>query len=42
MLVFEAQSVLLEGLERTIAWTREHLPLIDRSIQKHAGRVRLR
>src|SRR5690349_9396749 len=42
MLGFEAQTVLRAGLERTIGWTREHLPLIDRSIQKHAGRVRLR
>jgi hypothetical protein len=31
--------VLRAGLERTIAWTREHLPLIDRCIGKHAGRI---
>lgn len=39
MLGFEARTALREGLERTIAWTREHLPLIDRSIQKHAHRI---
>jgi UDP-glucose 4-epimerase len=41
MLGFEARIALRDGLERTIAWTREHLPLIDRSIDKHAGRMRL-
>jgi len=39
MLGFEAGTMLREGLERTIAWTREHLPLIDRCIGKHAGRI---
>jgi UDP-glucose 4-epimerase len=39
MLGFEARTVLRAGLERTIAWTREHLPLIDRCIGKHAGRI---
>jgi len=32
---FEARIALSEGLERTIAWTSEHLPLIERSIDKH-------
>jgi nucleoside-diphosphate-sugar epimerase len=41
MLGFEAGTMLREGLERTIAWTREHLPLIDRCIKKHAGRIPL-
>jgi UDP-glucose 4-epimerase len=39
MLGFEARIPLGEGLERTIAWTREHLPLIERSIDKHADRM---
>jgi hypothetical protein len=39
MLGFEARTVLRAGLERTIAWIREHLPLIDRCIGKHAGRL---
>ncbi len=38
---FEAQITLRDGLERTIAWTRDHLPLIDRCIQKHAARITL-
>jgi len=39
MLGFEARTVLRAGLERTIAWTREHLPLIEHCIGKHAGRI---
>jgi UDP-glucose 4-epimerase len=39
MLGFEARTVLRAGLERTIPWTREHLPLIERCIGKHAGRI---
>ena len=39
MLGFEARTALREGLERTIAWTREHLPMIDRCVGKHAGRI---
>ncbi|HZI41388.1 MAG TPA: NAD-dependent epimerase/dehydratase family protein [Gemmatimonadaceae bacterium] len=39
MLGFEARIALREGLERTIVWTREHLPLIERSIEKHAHRL---
>jgi nucleoside-diphosphate-sugar epimerase len=39
MLGFEARTVLRAGLERTIAWTREHLPLVDRCIGKHADRI---
>jgi nucleoside-diphosphate-sugar epimerase len=38
---FEAHVSLGEGLRRTIDWTREHLPLIDRCVQKHADRIRL-
>jgi dTDP-D-glucose 4,6-dehydratase len=33
---FSAQVGLEEGLRRTIAWTQEHLPLIDACIQRHA------
>jgi UDP-glucose 4-epimerase len=39
MLGFEARIALREGLERTIAWTRHHLPLIGRTIDKHAERM---
>jgi UDP-glucose 4-epimerase len=39
ILGFETRTALREGLEQTIAWTREHLPLIDRCIGKHAGRI---
>jgi nucleoside-diphosphate-sugar epimerase len=39
MLGFETRIALPEGLDRTIAWAREHLPLIDRCIGKHAGRL---
>jgi nucleoside-diphosphate-sugar epimerase len=39
MLGFETRIALPEGLDRTIAWAREHLPLIDRCIRKHAGRL---
>jgi nucleoside-diphosphate-sugar epimerase len=33
---FSAQVGLEEGLRRTIAWTREYLPLIEASLQRHA------
>jgi UDP-glucose 4-epimerase len=39
MLGFEAGTMLREGLERTIVWTREYLPLIDRCIRQHADRI---
>ena len=39
MLGFEARVALRDGLERTIAWTRDHLPLIERSIAQHAERL---
>jgi nucleoside-diphosphate-sugar epimerase len=39
MLGFEARITLREGLERTIAWTREHLALIERSIDKHVDHM---
>ena len=32
---FRAQVGLRDGLERTIAWTREHMPLIERCIEQH-------
>ena len=35
-LAFEAQIALREGLARTVEWTREQLPRIDRSIARHA------
>jgi UDP-glucose 4-epimerase len=38
---FEAHVALREGVRRTIDWTREHLPLIDRCVQKHAARIPL-
>ena len=36
---FEARTPLPEGLERTIAWTRENLDWIERCMAKHADRV---
>ena len=39
LLGFEAQVGLRDGLERTIAWTRDHMPLIERSIANHASRL---
>jgi UDP-glucose 4-epimerase len=39
MLGFETGTALREGLDQTIAWTREHLPLIDRCVGKHAARI---
>jgi len=36
---FAAGVDLATGLGRTIAWTREHLPLIDACIAKHASRL---
>ena len=39
MLGFETETALRDGLDQTIAWTRERLPLIDRCIGKHAGRI---
>lgn len=32
---FRARIELREGLEQTVAWTREHLPLIERCIEQH-------
>jgi len=34
---FKASVSLEQGLEETIRWTHEHLPVIERCIQKHAG-----
>jgi UDP-glucose 4-epimerase len=36
---FEAGVGLSDGLERTIAWTRENLELIERCIARHAPRL---
>ena len=36
---FEATMPLREGLERTIAWTRENRDFIDRCIARHAERM---
>jgi nucleoside-diphosphate-sugar epimerase len=38
-LAFQAAMSLEEGLVRTIRWTQEQLPLIERCIQKHAARL---
>ena len=35
MLGFRAVTGLREGIERTVAWTRENLPLIERCMRKH-------
>jgi len=37
---FEAHVALPEGLRRTIDWTREHLSLIDRCVERHAEHMR--
>jgi nucleoside-diphosphate-sugar epimerase len=34
---FEATTSLADGLERTIAWTRENLPLIEACMNQHAS-----
>jgi nucleoside-diphosphate-sugar epimerase len=36
---FEAKVPLPDGLERTIAWTRENLEWIERCIERHAERM---
>jgi nucleoside-diphosphate-sugar epimerase len=36
---FEVRVDLQTGLRRTIDWTRQHLPLIDSCIQKHASKL---
>jgi len=38
-LAFEACTPLREGLERTIAWTRENMDWIERCMARHAARV---
>jgi UDP-glucose 4-epimerase len=38
-LAFEARTPLREGLERTIAWTRENMDWIERCIARHADRA---
>lgn len=37
---FSAETSLDEGLKRTIAWTRENMPLIDACIAKHAQHMK--
>jgi nucleoside-diphosphate-sugar epimerase len=37
---FAAGTLLRDGLERTVSWTREHAPLIAACIQKHAAHMR--
>lgn len=39
VLEFTAQVGLRQGLERTVAWSRQNLDLIERCIQKHADRM---
>ena len=34
---FEAHTTLQDGLMRTVEWSRDHLPLIDSCIQRHAA-----
>lgn len=36
---FEAQTSLREGLEKTIAWTKENMDLIESCIQQHAKQM---
>jgi nucleoside-diphosphate-sugar epimerase len=36
---FEASTPLREGLETTVAWTRENLDWIERCMQRHASRI---
>lgn len=36
---FRAEIALADGLERTIAWTHENLPLIDACIARHASHM---
>jgi nucleoside-diphosphate-sugar epimerase len=36
---FAAETALRPGLERTVAWTRDNLDLIERCIARHAERV---
>ncbi|HMU56122.1 MAG TPA: NAD-dependent epimerase/dehydratase family protein [Nitrospira sp.] len=36
---FEASVGLSLGLQRTIEWTRQHLPMIDSCIQRHAAQL---
>jgi hypothetical protein len=36
---FTASVSLNDGLRQTIAWTEEHLSLIDTCIQRHAAKL---
>lgn len=38
---FEATTTLREGLERTIAWTRENMELVDRCVRQHEEHYKL-
>lgn len=37
---FRAQVPLQEGLARTVAWTREHLPMIEGCMRRHEAQMR--
>jgi len=37
---FEASIDLSEGLQRTIEWTSQHLPMIDACIERHSPQLR--
>ena len=36
---FEASTTLEDGLRETVAWTRDHLDLIDAGIERHAAHL---
>ena len=36
---FQAKTNLVEGLERTVAWTREHRDLIESAMARHADEL---
>ncbi len=38
-LAFSCEVGLREGLERTVAWTRDNLPRIERAIEKHSKQM---
>ncbi len=38
-ITFTAQISLREGLQTTVGWTRENLPLIDQCIEKHSRHI---
>lgn len=36
---FTATVAIEDGIERTVRWTREHIDVIERAIEKHRGRM---